>query len=255
MLGGGGQRVGTGPDGGDHLEAGAAAALARGPGSRRCRPRPRCAPSRRSPLRPSAELIIPVSGTGRNLRTDPGRWCIRTIRVGARGVCLRGRLYWSAVPSRDGGPQCPCMSRAAPGRAARPTAVRLLIVDDHEMFAESLRLALSAERDLAVVGTAATLAQARSLVVTSAPDVVLLDHRLPDGLGVDSIAELKTLRPERQDRGAHRRGRGLDAGDRHRGGLRRLHPQDQPARRAGGRGPDRRGRRDHGQLRPARPGC
>lgn len=76
------------------------------------------------------------------------------------------------------------------------TAVRLLIVDDHEMFAESLRLALSAERDLTVVGTAATLAQARSLVVTSAPDVVLLDHRLPDGLGVDSIAELKTLCPD-----------------------------------------------------------
>ena len=73
--------------------------------------------------------------------------------------------------------------------------VRLLIVDDHDMFADSLRVALSAEPDLTVVGTAATLAQARSLVVSTAPDVVLLDHRLPDGLGVDSIAELKTLRP------------------------------------------------------------
>ena len=36
---------------------------------------------------------------------------------------------------------------------------RLLIVDDHGMFAESLRLALSAEDDLEVVGTATTLAQ------------------------------------------------------------------------------------------------
>ncbi len=74
--------------------------------------------------------------------------------------------------------------------------VRLLIVDDHDMFADSLRVALSAEPDLSVVGTAATLAQARSMVVSTAPDVVLLDHRLPDGLGVDSIAELKTLRPD-----------------------------------------------------------
>jgi DNA-binding NarL/FixJ family response regulator len=74
--------------------------------------------------------------------------------------------------------------------------VRLLIVDDHGMFADSLRLVLSAEPDLTVVGTAATLAQARAMVVSSEPDVVLLDHRLPDGLGVDSIGELKALRPD-----------------------------------------------------------
>jgi DNA-binding NarL/FixJ family response regulator len=74
--------------------------------------------------------------------------------------------------------------------------VRLLIVDDHGMFADSLRLVLSAEPDLTVVGTAATLAEARAMVVSSEPDVVLLDHRLPDGLGVDSIGELKALRPD-----------------------------------------------------------
>ena len=85
----------------------------------------------------------------------------------------------------------------APGRRADGAdEVRLLIVDDHDMFADSLRVALSAEPDLTVVGTAATLAEARSMVVSTAPDVVLLDHRLPDGLGVDSIAELKTLRPD-----------------------------------------------------------
>jgi DNA-binding NarL/FixJ family response regulator len=73
--------------------------------------------------------------------------------------------------------------------------VRLLIVDDHDMFADSLRLALSVEDDMTVVGTAPTLAKARTMIVSDAPDVVLLDHRLPDGLGVDSIAELKALRP------------------------------------------------------------
>jgi DNA-binding NarL/FixJ family response regulator len=54
---------------------------------------------------------------------------------------------------------------------------------------------LSAEPDLSVVGTAPTLAQARAMIVTVAPDVILLDHRLPDGLGVDAIAELMSLRP------------------------------------------------------------
>ena len=86
--------------------------------------------------------------------------------------------------------------QATGGRTSGADEVRLLIVDDHDMFADSLRVALSAEPDLTVVGTAATLAQARSMVVSTAPDVVLLDHRLPDGLGVDSIAELKTLRPD-----------------------------------------------------------
>ena len=86
--------------------------------------------------------------------------------------------------------------QASGGRTGGADEVRLLIVDDHDMFADSLRVALSAEPDLTVVGTAATLAQARSMVVSTAPDVVLLDHRLPDGFGVDSIAELKTLRPD-----------------------------------------------------------
>src|SRR5215203_3384452 len=70
---------------------------------------------------------------------------------------------------------------------------RLLIVDDHDMFADSLRMALSAHADFEVVGTAATLAQAKNLVATTAPDVVLLDHRLPDGLGVDSISDLRAI--------------------------------------------------------------
>ncbi len=75
---------------------------------------------------------------------------------------------------------------------------RLVIVDDHDMFAESLRMALSAEADFEVVGLAPTLASARTMVSTVRPDVVLLDHRLPDGLGVESIAELRTLCPQAQ---------------------------------------------------------
>ena len=59
--------------------------------------------------------------------------------------------------------------QATGGRTGGADEVRLLIVDDHDMFADSLRVALSAEPDLTVVGTAATLA---------------------------SIAELKTLRPD-----------------------------------------------------------
>lgn len=81
------------------------------------------------------------------------------------------------------------------GTGATGGPTRVLIVDDHEMFASSLCVALSSEADIDVVGTAASLGQARNLMVTLAPEVVLLDHRLPDGLGVDAISELKGLRP------------------------------------------------------------
>ena len=82
------------------------------------------------------------------------------------------------------------------GQSSAVRTTRLLIVDDHDMFAESLRVALSAQPDFEVVGTAATLAQGKNMVATTAPDVVLLDHQLPDGLGVDAITDLRTLRPE-----------------------------------------------------------
>jgi DNA-binding NarL/FixJ family response regulator len=85
----------------------------------------------------------------------------------------------------------PTVGRSAPDGGG---LTRLLLVDDHAVFAESLRVALDAEPDLEVVGTAGTLDAARRLTASAAPDVVLLDHRLPDGLGVDAIAELRSLR-------------------------------------------------------------
>lgn len=83
---------------------------------------------------------------------------------------------------------------ASAGTVKRP--VRVLIVDDHEMFSGSVRLALSQEQGLEVVGTAGNLAAARAAVAALRPDVVLLDHRLPDGRGVDAISELKKLNPQ-----------------------------------------------------------
>lgn len=73
--------------------------------------------------------------------------------------------------------------------------IRVLVVDDHEVVAASLRMVLDAEPDLSTVGHAATLGEARSLVSATRPDVILLDHRLPDGDGVAAIAGLRALHP------------------------------------------------------------
>ena len=77
-----------------------------------------------------------------------------------------------------------------------PTApVRVLIVDDHEVLAASLATVLDLEDDLTTVGVAGTLAKARAFVATEPVDVILLDHRMPDGDGVSAIPELRALRP------------------------------------------------------------
>lgn len=73
--------------------------------------------------------------------------------------------------------------------------VRVLIVDDHGVLAHSLAQALEAESDLTVVGQAETLARAEALIPSVVPDVLLLDHRMPDGDGVSAIPRLRALRP------------------------------------------------------------
>jgi DNA-binding NarL/FixJ family response regulator len=76
--------------------------------------------------------------------------------------------------------------------------IRVLIVDDHDVLGSSLAHALGHEDDIVAVGVAGTLARARELITTTAPDVLLLDHRLPDGNGVDAIGTLRELRPSMQ---------------------------------------------------------
>jgi two-component system, NarL family, response regulator DevR len=80
-----------------------------------------------------------------------------------------------------------------PAMASRP--IRVMIADDHDVLATSLMTVLDQEDDIVGVGVAGTLAQARAMVVSAAPDVLLLDHRMPDGDGVAAIPDLLGLRP------------------------------------------------------------
>ena len=70
--------------------------------------------------------------------------------------------------------------------------VRLLVVDDHEMFVESVVRLLDAEPGFRVVATAGTAAEALRHGVTQRPDVVVLDHGLPDAAGAEIAHRLRT---------------------------------------------------------------
>ena len=80
--------------------------------------------------------------------------------------------------------------------AADAGTTRVLIVDDHRMFVDSLVRLLEDEADLVVVGVASTIAEALRSVRAQHPDVVLLDYRLPDGDAPACIAELRHLAPD-----------------------------------------------------------
>lgn len=76
------------------------------------------------------------------------------------------------------------------------TSTRVLIVDDHRMFADSLIRLLVDEDDLHVVGYASTIAEALRVAKVAHPDVVLLDFRLPDGDAPECVAHLRALVPD-----------------------------------------------------------
>jgi two-component system response regulator RegX3 len=64
----------------------------------------------------------------------------------------------------------------------------ILIVEDEESYQDALNVGLSVE-GFVVVG-ATNIAEARAVLATSKPDLVLLDVMLPDGSGIDYCREL-----------------------------------------------------------------
>jgi two-component system response regulator DevR len=74
--------------------------------------------------------------------------------------------------------------------------LRIVLVDDHEVVRLGLRSLLERQPDLMVVGEAETAQEAVCAVESLAPDVVVLDIRLPGRSGVEACAEIKRRRPE-----------------------------------------------------------
>ena len=69
--------------------------------------------------------------------------------------------------------------------------IRVVIVDDHQIFRTGLRAELGPE--LEVVGEAATVDEALGVIPAAAPDVVLLDVHLPGGSGGGGAEVLRRL--------------------------------------------------------------
>jgi NarL family two-component system response regulator LiaR len=76
--------------------------------------------------------------------------------------------------------------------------IRVLIVDDHYMVREGLKVFLSARDDIEVVGEAANGAEAAEICARIHPDVVLMDVMMPVMDGAEACAQVMTTCPKTQ---------------------------------------------------------
>ena len=68
--------------------------------------------------------------------------------------------------------------------------IRVLITDDHAVFADGLAALLTTEPDFVVTGIAGSVEDAAALAASGDPDVVLMDYELTDGTGVDATVRV-----------------------------------------------------------------
>jgi len=73
--------------------------------------------------------------------------------------------------------------------------IRLLVVDDHNLFRRGLIALLGQHAQLQVVGEAGDAAEALRRAAELQPDVVLLDNHLPGARGVDALPGLHEVAP------------------------------------------------------------
>jgi len=74
--------------------------------------------------------------------------------------------------------------------------IHLFLVDDHEVVRTGLRMLLSNEEDVQIVGEAGTARDALEGVGKVNPDVVLMDIGLPDMSGIEATQKIKSLYPK-----------------------------------------------------------
>ena len=75
-------------------------------------------------------------------------------------------------------------------------AVRVMLVDDHEIVRRGIADLIGTAEDLEVVGEASGVAEALARIPQVKPDVAVLDVRMPDGNGIELCRDLKSQLPE-----------------------------------------------------------
>lgn len=114
-----------------------------------------------------------------------------SIMMGLRGRQFEPRLFDAFIGALD---QTAAIRQTYPD-GDEQFRIRVLVVDDHEIFVQSLVRLLGAQPSIKVIGAARTVAEAQKAAIAYGPDVILMDFELPDGDGVTATERIRILVP------------------------------------------------------------
>ena len=82
--------------------------------------------------------------------------------------------------------------------SCEPSILRVLVVDDHELTRFSLKLALSCQENIELVGLASNGQEAVEMVKRYHPNVIVLDLQMPIRDGWSASSQIKDIDPNTQ---------------------------------------------------------
>jgi DNA-binding NarL/FixJ family response regulator len=71
-----------------------------------------------------------------------------------------------------------------------------MLVDDHEVVRDGIKLLLADTTDVVVCAEASTARDAVALATRALPDVIVMDVRLGDGSGIEATRDIRAARPQ-----------------------------------------------------------
>jgi two-component system, NarL family, vancomycin resistance associated response regulator VraR len=117
-------------------------------------------------------------------------------KVGSRTIRPNGRGTWVALTTRLRLFAHLSFVYRVIMLSCMRSALRVLVVDDHELTRLSLKLALQNQSSIELVGLASNGKEAVDLVKDKKPDVIIIDLQMPVLDGLSASAQIKTMAPQ-----------------------------------------------------------
>jgi two-component system, NarL family, response regulator DevR len=74
--------------------------------------------------------------------------------------------------------------------------LRVMLVDDHQVVRDGIKLLLNDTEDVVVCAEASSAREAVAVAAQTLPDVIVMDVRLSDGSGIEATRDIRAARPQ-----------------------------------------------------------